>query len=175
MARQIVNTKVSGDISERAATYLTNMFRTKHAGLLYVLQVFPALHQNYVKALKGVFTNNELCLIVEAFWDYYLLPEMAGEQLTAKVKKAIVLGKKNEKWGVQPKGILKKISKLPFPSVYSWKSGQLSAGSEEKRIYLITSTFFPKREKEFHDVLFPLSVLSANLPFFSAAPRAASE
>ena len=109
------NTKVSGDISERAATYLTNMFRTKHAGLLYVLQVFPALHQNYVKALKGVFTNNELCLIVEAFWDYYLLPEMAGEQLTAKVKKAIVLGKKNEKWGVQPKGILKKISKLPFP------------------------------------------------------------
>jgi hypothetical protein len=110
-----INTKVSGDISEKAATYLSNTFRTKHAGLLYVLEVFPALHRYCVKALKGAFTSGELCLIVEAFWDQYLQPEMAGEQLKAKVEKAIVLGRKDEKWGIQPKKLMAKIAALPLP------------------------------------------------------------
>ena len=123
-----INTKVSGDISEKAATYLSNTFRTKHAGLLYVLEVFPAPHRYCVKALKGAFTSGELCLIVEAFWDQYLQPEMAGEQLKAKVEKAIVLGRKDEKWGIQPKNSWQKSPPFPFPSGFFWKSGRPSAG-----------------------------------------------
>ena len=115
MTKGTINTKVSGDISEKAATYLTNTFRTKHAGLLYVLEVSPHCTNTMSRQSKGAFTNNELCLIVEAFWDQYLQPEMAGEQLKAKVEKAIVLGKKNEKWGVQPKKLMEKISELPLP------------------------------------------------------------
>ena len=56
-----------------------------------------------------------MCLIVEAFWDQYLQPEMAGEQLKAKVEKAIVLGRKDEKWGIQPKKLMAKIAALPLP------------------------------------------------------------
>ena len=133
MTKGPINTKVSGDISEKAATYLSNTFRTKHAGLLYVLEVVPALHQYCVKALKGAFTINELCLIVEAFWDQYLQPEMAGEQLKAKVEKAIVLGKKDEKWGVQPKKLMAKISSLPLSR--SDFSGNLGGPVLVERVY----------------------------------------
>lgn len=133
MTKAPINTKVSGDISEKAATYLSNTFRTKHAGLLYVLEVFPALHRYCVKALKGAFTSGELCLIVEAFWDQYLQPEMAGEQLKAKVEKAIVLGRKDEKWGIQPKKLMAKIAALPLPRADF--SGNLGGPVLVERLY----------------------------------------
>lgn len=106
--------RMTGAFSGSAVEFLEGNFKSKHAGLLYVVELFPSIYHNYLKSLNGKFTLNELSLIVDAFWNQYLHPDMAGEQLAPKVKKAIALNRMDQKWEVDEARILAKISTLPL-------------------------------------------------------------
>jgi hypothetical protein len=81
----------------------------------YVLESFPSLYKRTLDGLRGVFTESELRLILNALNGLFLTPGLAGQHLGLSVADAMQLDNLAIKHGVQAKKLNAKIADLkPF-------------------------------------------------------------
>jgi hypothetical protein len=90
-------------------------WETPYAGHRYALEAFPVLYRQTLDALRGRFTREELCLILEAANGTLLTPEIAGQHLALGVGDAMSLDGLDAKHGVDRDVLRAKLRALaPF-------------------------------------------------------------
>ena len=68
--------------------------------------------RSLVDNLKGKFTKEELCLMIDAVNGLMLTPQIAGQHMAVNVADAMALDGLDEKWGVEAKEISQKLREL---------------------------------------------------------------
>ena len=63
--------------------------------------------------LKGRFTANELCFLVEAFKETKLSAQLAGQQLKIYCDDAMLFRNLDQKWPVERKAFFQKVEEIP--------------------------------------------------------------
>lgn len=109
MPKKIINSQ----ISDRAATWYRDNFRTATSGATYALEAFYGLCRNGLAEVKRAqFTGGELGLIIDVTNSLMLTPGIAGQHLSASVSDAIALDGADQKWGVKREEIIGKLETL---------------------------------------------------------------
>ena len=103
---------ISPKIQDAAAGFYPKFFKNLNAGATYTLESFPGMYRKTLFGMKGLFSENELKLIVDIFNSTMLTPVLAGEHLVWSVQDSIELEHVDKKWEVKKEIILQKISKL---------------------------------------------------------------
>ena len=96
---------VGPKISEQTADFLSEHFKSRNAGAEYILEASSYLYRKALLNLKGKFSHEELCLIIQVLEKISLYPLMAGQHLVEQVKDAVLLGDRDN---------IVKISELEF-------------------------------------------------------------
>lgn len=117
-------------ISDKAAKFLAENFRSLNAGAEYVLDSFPTLYTRTLYELKdnlaGGLTRQELSLIIDVFNAIALTNSLAGQHIIASVEDGCDLEDLDKKWDIQKTDLLKKLNLLPIFSLSCleiWASG----------------------------------------------------
>ncbi len=100
-------------IGEQAAKFYPSVFSSLNAGMEYTADAFPVLYRKTLHDLRGMFSDGELSLIIDVFNGLILTPGRAGQQIGLSVADGIALDRLDEKLGVGPEALNKKISALP--------------------------------------------------------------
>lgn len=100
-------------ISESAFDFYTQTFDNSNAGARYVLESFPQIYRATLsREIKGVFSEPELCLMLDAMNATLLTPETAGMTLDANVQDGIALDGLDEKWELAGNEMIEKMEGL---------------------------------------------------------------
>jgi hypothetical protein len=105
--------KISPRIEDQTREYLTTHFSTLNAGAEYVLDGFPMLFNRALFELKGRFTRDELCFLVEAFKETKLSAQLAGRQLKIYCDDAMRFRNLDRKWPVERETFFQKVEEMP--------------------------------------------------------------
>jgi len=103
---------ISPKIQDAAAEFYPQFFKNLNAGATYTLESFSGMYRKTLFGMKGLFSENELKLIVDIFNATMLTPILAGEHLAGSAQDSIELEHVDNKWDVKKEVILGKISKL---------------------------------------------------------------
>lgn len=85
---------------------------TPNACVVWLSESAPGLFAGTIRELSGVFSKDELGLILDAHNSVILHPAQAGQNLHNLVEDAIRLDGLDKKWKVDGKVVLEKITKL---------------------------------------------------------------
>lgn len=107
MAKQGISLR----ISDKARECLADNFSGPNIGAGYVIDSFPALYRATLRELKGMFTRDELMLLVDCMNATMLTPGLCDEVLTNAVD-AMALDALDEKWEVNRAELTAKLTTL---------------------------------------------------------------
>ena len=99
--------------------WLAETFERKSPGAEMVLEMAQGLYRRMMRDLKGVFTEEELLLMIDVLNSTLLTPRMAGEHLLADCEDAIKLDGLDGLHGVDPGKFLEKLRGLS-PYQVAW-------------------------------------------------------
>lgn len=107
--------KIGPIISDTAAEFYPTLFPSLHFGATYVLNAFPRLYRRTLHDLRGIFSENELSLILESMNSAILSPHSAGYHIAGNVADGIALDHRDKKWQVDGQALSEKLAVLsPF-------------------------------------------------------------
>ena len=113
-----------------------DFFETPTGGVQYVAETFPLLCEYTLKAeLRGMFSKNELILIIEAGNGHLMTAGLVGQEMVGNVADAIELDQLDKKWKVEKQPFLSRLRKLTrFQNcvLWLWAKFYWSAKNEEK-------------------------------------------
>ncbi len=112
MTKKSYGNPVTPRVSDQTLTWLTETFSSKNQGAEYCVEAFHALYRRQMLDLKGVFTANELKLILDVFQGTALTAGIAGVQLDLSVEDGLKLDGLDQKWGVTRSQIFGKLETL---------------------------------------------------------------
>ena len=104
--------KISPRITPHTAEFLPTLGSTLNWVAEYTLNSFPTIYRKALHELKGVFSSNELKLIIDVFNSTSLTAQIAGQHLRGNVEDGIALDHLDSKWEVDKEEILKKTRAL---------------------------------------------------------------
>lgn len=84
-------------------------FDNPNQGAQYVLESFPELYRRALAGMRGIFTPGELKLMLDVQNGCFLMPQVAGQHLTADCEDGIALEGYDKKWKIQASDFLKKL------------------------------------------------------------------
>ena len=111
--------KITPRIADNTISFLTNNFKNLNAGSEYLLDSVPAVSRVYVGyQLKGVFSADELKLMVDVMNSTMLNPQLAGQHLKSNVEDGISLDHLDAKWEINGNDLISKLSDMSVPEVF---------------------------------------------------------
>lgn len=105
--------KLGCTISEEHAELFSGMFGSLNAAGSYIMAAWLPLMHRTLHDLKGVFTADELMLMIDRHNGVMLSPDYAGQSLALGVRDSIELDRTDQKWNVDKDRMLNKIDALP--------------------------------------------------------------
>lgn len=107
-------TNIGPRITPTTRDFYEKTFETTNAGAEFALQAFPTLYRRSLREIWGVFTPEEVCLLIDLLNSVFLQPELLGQHILADLEDAIALDHIDEKWGVAGKELVSKVQALPL-------------------------------------------------------------
>lgn len=99
-------------ISERTSNFIDTWFDKRNPGIEFILETFYYTYNHALAEIKGLFTDAELNLIIDAFNGTLLTPQIIGQHLLPQMEDSCKFEFLDEKWEVKKDDLLKKISGL---------------------------------------------------------------
>lgn len=99
-------------ISDQSAEFYPGVFRTLNAGLEYTIAAFPALYRRALAEIKGMFSRNELMLVIDVFNGTMLTAGMAGQHVVISVSDGTNLDHMDGKWSIEAQELICKLRGL---------------------------------------------------------------
>ena len=106
--RKALGPKVTPQVFE----FFDSTWEKPNTGATYILDAMPGLHRQTIKELYGMFSQNELFLMVDAMNGCMLTAQIAGNHLISNVADAIELDFLDKKWKIGKMDILRKLQDL---------------------------------------------------------------
>jgi len=103
---------VGPKIDKRAKEFICRVFSSANAGSTYILESFKRTYEETLKEMQGLFTKNQLLLIVDVFNGHMLNPVIAGDELRMTCTESIKYDHMDEKWSIDVDSFISKIEKL---------------------------------------------------------------
>jgi hypothetical protein len=104
--------KTAPRIIEKSAEIIPTHFPSLNAGLEYIADSWPTLHRKALAEIRGLFSKDELLLILHVFNGCALTPALAGKHLAPSVVDGIALQGLDKKWHANSKKMVHKIDRL---------------------------------------------------------------
>lgn len=104
--------KLGCPISEENAELFAKMFGSLNAAGSYIMAAWLPLMHRTLHDLKGVFTADELMLMIDRHNGVMLSPDYAGQSLALGARDSIELDRTDKKWNVDKDEFLAKIEAL---------------------------------------------------------------
>ena len=127
---------IAPKINDTAAEFYPLFFKTLNAGVRYTTEAFPTLYKRTLSNLAGVFSEDELFLVIDVFNATMLTPMLAGVHLAGNVQDGIKLDGLDKKWNVNKDVFLTKIKNLHLfdaACIEIWANGFWYGGLDEKK------------------------------------------
>lgn len=97
---------------EATVKFYKQLFGSTNAGAEFVVNAFHGWYRRTLHDLKGVFTADELMLMIDRHNGVMLSPDYAGQSLALGVRDSIELDRTDQKWNVDKDEFLAKIEAL---------------------------------------------------------------
>ena len=109
-----ISESISYKTSPIIQEFFRNLFKSKSGGLKFWSDSFPNLYNRTLYSMKGVFLENEILLMLEAYADVDVLdPNILGSGFLERITLGIELYRLNRRWDIEDKdAFLKKIAAL---------------------------------------------------------------
>lgn len=108
----MIKKQLSPRITAKTEEFYTENFSSLTTGATYILELFPRIYHHAMSGLRGVFSPNEIKLMVDAFNTLALTPSHAGQNLVVQIEDAVSIEKLDEKWDVDANAFLPKLRDL---------------------------------------------------------------
>ena len=121
-------------ISEEAAEYLGAYFQSLNFGAQFVLESWPVLHRFALKEMRGLFSKNELKLLLDAHNHYTPTSQTTGLLFPIQILNSCDMDRLDAKWSVDKEELMEKIACLKTfyrHSLEVWASGFRRGGMED--------------------------------------------
>lgn len=135
--------KIGARITDQTAEFLRSTFGSVNAGGEYIAGAFPALYQRTLRDLRGIFSVDDLSLMIDCHNGSVLIPGMAGQHLEIAVRDSMELDDIDAKWGVDRKKMMDRIRQLNLfdrSCLEIWSCAYWSSGPGDLRKYVTSLT-----------------------------------
>jgi len=99
-------------VGQVAFDFLKTTWGKPNRGATYILEAFPGMFMDTIREMKGIFSDEELCLILDSMHKCELSAHISGSHLTPYLLDAIFRDRLEEKWKVDAEMFMDKIYKL---------------------------------------------------------------
>ena len=103
---------VAPKILDNAAEFYPTIFPSLNAGCTFILDAFPPLYRRTMREIKGLFTANELNLILDVLNGQMMTPTIAGVVLYQQCIDGMDLDSLDDKWNIDAGSFIKSLEKL---------------------------------------------------------------
>ena len=111
--------KITPRINKNTVGFLTDNFKNLNAGSEYLLDAIPSVARVYAGyQLKGVFSADELQLMIDVMNSTMLSPQLAGQHLKVNVEDGIALDHLDKKWEINGNDLISKLGEMSVPEVF---------------------------------------------------------
>ena len=120
-----IDKRVSPRVTTETIYFLEQSFKTINSGAEIVLNSFPALYSTTIHGLAGMFTVDELKMIVMVMVSVQVNSDILGMLVASRVSKEFS-GYQSDKWRVEEYSIMSKFNNLtPFQAACLdiWSTG----------------------------------------------------
>lgn len=125
-------------ISEESAEFYKSRYKNLNNGVTVVLENFPAMYKITLHEIKGIFTENELCFIIDVAKSGSRVPAFNGMHLKTNCTDAATYYGLDKDLGVSIKALTRKIDKL---SVFHravmglWSASYWTNGKDQYNVF----------------------------------------
>ena len=111
--------KITPRIADNTVGFLTDNFKNLNSASEYLLDAIPSIARVYVGyQLKGIFSAEELKLMVDVMNSTMLSPLLAGQHLKVNVEDGIALDRLDAKWEIDGNKLIAKLNDMSVPEIF---------------------------------------------------------